>query len=190
MIFEQVTVDYIDTIITSAYTSTDEYAACYVGGGNSSRDCRSLASAYECSWNYNRYETCDWVPSGGPAEGSPSLFLSNMATYMCNESFTSNVNSSLYIALASALAGGGGGDYDDSDDGNDRVEGFCSWLSNIEALRGTRGDRVGTSRGQLNNKIFKDWYGSYDTYTETHRTKFTSYHFSEAVSDTYRQISF
>jgi hypothetical protein len=182
MVFEQVTVDYIDTIMQSAYSSTSEFYTCYLGGGNSSRACRNLPDSYECSWNYNSYGTCDWVPSGGPAEGSPSLFVHNMAVYFCNESLT-NVNSTLRVALASALAGGGGGDFDDDVKGDDRVDGFCAWLSNLDAIRGARGDRVGTLRKQLNTKLFKDWYGEYDPITETHRTKFTSFHFAKAVSE-------
>lgn len=183
-VFEQVTVNYIDSIVASAYAGTSQFYACYAGGGNSSKDCRNLPSSYECVWNYNSQATCDWVPSGGPSEGSPSVFVSNMATYFCNASMLS-VNSTLRVSLASALAGGGGGDFDDDSQGDDRVDGFCAWLNNIDAVRGVRGDRVGTSRKQLDKKLYKDWFGDYDQYTDTHRTKFTSFHFAEAVREQY-----
>jgi ABC-type multidrug transport system ATPase subunit len=162
------------------YTALGAYALATgstCGYSNSSKECDALGAP--CVWNFLGVGTCDFAP-GDVASGAPSSAPSHIATYLCAEHNT-NLNQFATGALGYGLVSG---DESYTTVGSARVDAFCTWHADLDSARGTRASYAGTSRSDLNALLYDDWEGTWDEATATHLTKFTSYHFAAANSDT------
>ena len=165
--------DIYHTIIETAYAIMPEQIYC------ASKDEACDLTHCEKNWfGVGNSDTCSWVPSA-IADGTLSGFYDNMASYLCNlrsSALTSAATSAEY-ALQTALT-----EIQGTANAN-TVDAFCRWVDNIDSMQGTGAVWAGTTRKELHKALWDDWYGTYDDVTGTHRTKFTSYFFTNVDTD-------
>jgi hypothetical protein len=188
-IMEQDATSYFNSLMTSVYynnaVNNTDFLAC-TAAGNSSRACRKAESeGYACAWNIfnfpDPYGSCNWAPPDLKYSTQSALYT-NIAKYHCDRAGNSK-NTTAFLALGNALTDAmtstSAGNYMER-----QVESFCEWFDNIDAVRSSRAEAVGTSRSSINKKLFNDWGGEYNSITDTHETKFTSFYFSTADDST------
>ena len=162
------------SIVNTAYSIMPQAQSCAGFGEDKKMTCDEIPDYKECQENWfevGKTVSCDWVPPA-IANGTQSAFYVNMANYLCD--LRNDTSTYTFWALETAITSTQG------TANMKTVDAFCTWVENMDSMQGTTAIWAGSTRKELNEALWADWGGKWDDVTNTYRSKFTSYYFTEA----------